>query len=660
MSEGYAHIMLRILLHLLVLVSTTASAQEAAPLGPGSLPWFVRPGESALRLRMQVPVVNQVVLVPDVDTLLDEVAKWTPQGHWPVLIEEPFLASMFIRAFQPARVIRRTARGEDSGTAATRQHLMQSTVAGVWGGQAGAPVRSLVTKTGLLPPPGLVITEASDPSAAAAVLLAAGRGQPIAFLDMVAGDPNTVLGTDKTMALAAAVEQAAVRTGLEWEGLGDQIDTVTLCRRLPARVTTRMPVANPAAQGEPVALTDVIGRRADGSRWAFTGWLVGSSALTTYQANCSLFLHRDSAWMGNTYPDTGSWATWGLGAAAEVLTQAGYAVSLHEHVSLNQLLALTRTGLDESQIWMNSKGNADFFRMGDQADADPGEVPILNQPAALNFVHSWSLRSPDDLHSVGGRWLGRGVYCYTGSSQEPQLNGFVQPSLMARRLAGGVPWIIASRYWDESKAAMARVWRINTIGDPLMIAPPPPQTARRRRPPTKEALPLGSIDVRAAAVARMKSLESLTSDEAFAAAIHDVVLIGQDEIAAQLWAAAVQRQAAGSASARAVFGALFRLAKQADMLEAWKRLVPATPLEADMLWASFAAQATMGQLSPEEVEALRQAIGPGAVVHRTKVLAPVIARHWGRSAAMAAISAARAHATSPRQRQELDAVSKEF
>ena len=658
-TERYAHHMLRILLSL-VLFGGAASAQQPEGSDPNQLPWFVRPGESALRLRLQVPVVNQVVLVPDLTTLIDEVSKWSRQGHWPVLIDDSYYASMFIRAFKPGRVLRRTDRVDRPSKLPMRQQMMESAVGAVWGGKPGMPIREAVSASGLLPAPGLVVTEADDSAAAAAVLLAAGRGQPLVFLDIAAGDPDTVMGTTKSMALAAAVEQAAVRSGLTWQALGDQIDTITLCRRLPARVTTRMPVANPAAQGEPVALTDVIGRRADGSRWAFTGWMVGSAALTAYQANCSLFLHRGSAWMCNTYPDSGNWATWGLAPAAETLTQAGYEVSLQEHVSLNQLLALERAGIDDRQIWMNTKGNADFFRMGDGADADPGEVPILNSPAVLNFIHSWSLRSPESLDSVGGRWLQRGVYCYTGSSQEPQLNGFVEPSLMARRISGGVPWIIASRYWGESKSAMARVWRINTIGDPLMIAPPPKQTGRRRRPPTKEALPPGTIDVRAAAVAGMKSLETVTSDETFASTIHDVVLIGKDEIAAQLWAAAMQQQAAGPASARAAFGSLFRLAKHEAMLEAWKRLAPASALEGDMLWGALAPQISAGGLSDAEIEALRQSIGPGSLVHRIKALAPLIASRWGSGAAVAAINAARAHATNSRQQRELDAISKEF
>ena len=79
-----------------------------------------------------------------------------------------------------------------------------------------------------------------------------------------------------------------------------------------------------------------------------------------------------------------------------------------------------------------------------------------------------------------------------------------------------------------------------------------------------------------------------------------------------------------------------------------------------MLWAALAPQISGGGLSDAQIEALRQSIGPGSLVHRIKALAPLIARRWGSGAAVAAINAARAHATSSRQQRELDAISKEF
>ncbi len=658
-AHRYAHHM-RTILSAILIACSTVQAQQPQQGTVESLPWFVRPGEAALQLRLNVPVINQVVLVPDLSTLVDEVSKWSPKAQWPVLIDDDYHAAMFIRAFKPFRVLKRTdSVPEPSDTAQTRQQMVAA-VASAWEVPMGSSIRQAVSTAGLLPPPGIVVSSASDEAVAAAVLLAAGRGQELLWLDSRGGDPNTVLGTQQTMAIARSVEQLAEATGLGWRELGDDIDAVTVCRRFPARATTQMPIANPSEQSKPVAISDVIGRLGDGTRWAFTGWMFGTSAFTAYQANCSLFLPRTNSWMCNTYPDTGNWKLWGLSQASSSLQAAGYTVTLLEHETINQLLAADRTGLRSDLVWMNTKGNSDFFRMAAGADADPGEVPILNQPVAMNLIHSWSLRSPDSLDSVGGRWLQRGVYAYVCSSQEPQLGGFVPPSLMARRIAGGVPWLIAARYWPEAQSSMARVWRINTVGDPLMIAPPPKGTARRRIPPDKRALPDGTVDVREQAVVRLKDIEAVTDDATFARAIKDVVLIGKDEIATQLWTAAMQRQVAGPKSAHAVFGALFRLARITELVQAWQRLAPATSQEGDMLWAALAPQLAGGSVTDEQVEALRQTIGPGAVVNRIKKLAPIIGQRWGTTAAVAAIDAARTHATNSRQKRELDTVSKEF
>ena len=75
------------------------------------LPWFLSLGESSMQLRARVPVARQVVLVPDLATLCDEVGRWSPKAHWPVLIEDDFLAPMFIRRFVPHVVYRRASVG---------------------------------------------------------------------------------------------------------------------------------------------------------------------------------------------------------------------------------------------------------------------------------------------------------------------------------------------------------------------------------------------------------------------------------------------------------------------------------------------------------------------------------------------------------------------
>lgn len=632
-----------------VALSASGAAQEQPPTG--SLPWFLKLGESSMQLRARVPVARQVVLVPDVQTLSDEVSKWTPAAQWPVLIEDDVLAPMFIRRFKPKLVLRRSSVGAwpDGGAAAS----MTAAAAAAWGG-TGSP-RAAAQAAGLPVPSGLVISDPTDPAAAAAVLLAAGRGQDIAWIEGTFGTPDGVLSAQQTAAMVQQVEAAASATGQSWQTLGDAIDTLTICRTMSARGHTAAPVPIPKEQGGPVAMTDVLGRTASGQRWAVAGWIFGSAARSAYMANCSVFLPRINAWMCGTYPDTTPWTNWSMTPAAADLQKAGYPVTLLEHVTVASLNAADMEGLKFDLVLMNSKGNADFFQMAGGKNADPGDVPILDHPAALSMIHSWSLRSPDDDATVGGRWLLHGAYAYVGASEEPQLQAFVPPGLMAKRIAGGVPLLVASRWWPASERPMSRTWRINTIGDPLMIMPPPKGTIRRPVPPQQRGDLTNLVDVKQEAMQRMQAAQTSPSDTTFAAAITAVAMLGLDKMAAELWTAASEKNANGPLTARAAFGSLYRMGDHDSVVAAWNRLVDPSLLDGDMLWSMFGP--SLGEGTPDDVlSVLGQAITPGGVVGRTSRLAPVLAERYGSGAASALINRAIGIATNVRQRRAIEAL----
>jgi hypothetical protein len=640
----------------LTLNGTVVGAQQVPPPSPsppsGQLPWFLKLGESSMQLRARVPVSRQVVLVPDVPTLVDEVSKWTPAAHWPVLIEDDVLSPMFIRRFNPRLVLRRESVGAQYGDAATARLKMATAAAAAWGG--GDSPRAAAAAAGLPVPSGLIISDSSDPAAAAAVLLAAGRGQDIAWIDGSYGEPDGVLSAGKTADLVKRVEAAASSTGLAWKSLDDQIDTLTVCRTMSARGKTFAPVPIPSEQNGAVAITDVLGRTASGERWAVTGWIFGSAARSAYMANCSLFLPRMNAWMCGTYPDSKPWTNWSMKPAAAGLEKAGFQVKLIEHVTASALNAEDMDGLKSDLLLMNSKGNADFFQMAGGVDADPGDVPILDLPAVLSMIHSWSLRSPDDTATVGGRWLLHGVYAYIGSSEEPQLQAFVPPGLFAKRIAGGAPVLVAARWWPASGNPMAKTWRINTIGDPLMIAPPPKGTIRRPVPPVSQVSD-DLVDVKQLAVQRMEATQATPSDTMFGAAISDVALLGFDKMATQLWTAASERKSNGQVSARAAFGSLYRMAEHDQVVEAWQRLVQPTLLEGDMLWALFGPALGEGT-SDMVIAALSEAISPGGVVRRTARLVPLLRQRYGNGAAEGLLSRARAMASNTRQQRAINAI----
>ena len=74
-----------------VLAVPAAACAQDAPQAP-QVPWPVQLGYRTAALERSWPIVNQVVLVPDGRTYLDEISKWSESARWPVLIEDDLYA----------------------------------------------------------------------------------------------------------------------------------------------------------------------------------------------------------------------------------------------------------------------------------------------------------------------------------------------------------------------------------------------------------------------------------------------------------------------------------------------------------------------------------------------------------------------------------------
>ena len=103
-------------------VPTPAAAER-----PG-VPWPVLLGSRLEACRKNRPVVSRVVLVPDSDTWLAEVSRWSLSGQWPVLFESDPRAAAFIRAFQPKEIVRVPAVARDlpRGREQRRERMRQA------------------------------------------------------------------------------------------------------------------------------------------------------------------------------------------------------------------------------------------------------------------------------------------------------------------------------------------------------------------------------------------------------------------------------------------------------------------------------------------------------------------------------------------------------
>ena len=83
-------------------------------------------------------------------------------------------------------------------------------------------------------------------------------------------------------------------------------------------------------------MTDIVGRRDDWNRYAFTGWIHGDEIRCAYVAMCSLFLARERVDLINTYSTDGAWASYGMDKAEGLLGEFGFQVTSH-HTAAKRL-----------------------------------------------------------------------------------------------------------------------------------------------------------------------------------------------------------------------------------------------------------------------------------------------------------------------------------
>ena len=512
-----------------------------------------------------VPIINQVVLVPNEAAYLNEISKWSIDGQWPVLFDSEPRASQFIRKFKPKRILRAKAV-ERSNESIVLQY--RKTVTSAWKGD-GSIKDALANQN--KKPLGVVITNEQDSARTAAVALASAYGQPIKFIGKW-GDGNTILNAQETRALINRIDVALTETGYPYSELGDDIDAITVCMSLPSRCELA------SARENPIAISDVIGRDQNGKRFAWTGWIFGSKSDAAYMAMSSLFLDRTSYWFCNTYQNSGNWQLYGLGNIENMLPKVGLQGEVIEG-TLRGLQEADIGGVTADVMFMNSKGNADFFDMMNNR-ASPAWIPILDTPSALMMIHSWSLKNPVERLTVGGTWLSRGVYAYIGSSHEPMLNAFIPPTEMMRRLMSGFPFLVAAR-WHEGQNMFAKPWRVNTIGDPLMLCPPKNFIIRQKL----ESVPSDAYtDVMLEVRQAMEQANQEPSDVNFSKAMQLTNLIGADEITYGLWNAALERNAVGALTAKRALPALFRLEQIDAFIWAYRIILKPNRVEKDMLW----------------------------------------------------------------------------
>jgi hypothetical protein len=656
-----------------VFAPLTTSAQEAAPAAEGAqrqlriedLPPPVRLGARSETVRRAWPVLPVVVVVADEVSYLEAIAQWRAEARFPVLIDDGSPEARediarFVRGFQPRKVVRWKA-GDDAlvrwgADAAERRAAVESVIYRMWSrplpGEGFIPPIS--TPDALLQrwrqlgivPPGIVVADVNDDAWPAAVALAVGRLQPIAWIP-TRGQFGGTLSQEDFNRFASEVEQLTAAVGLSWAEIGDQLDSVTICLNIPAKVQ---------AEGNNIlATTDMLGRhraagedenggaagQTPGARWAWAGQIAGGRARSAYAAMCSLFLVPTTAWLFDGYPDEKPWSAYDATAAANFLQQAGLTTTVDDgpRQDLEQWRRRTSEGISAGFIAVNSKGNGDEFHLHG-GRGRPGDVPHLTIPSFVHFVHSFSASSIGARETVGARWLERGAYAYCGSVHEPFLHGFVPTPILAARLTAAFPWGAAVRVDDGPP------WKIAVFGDPLLaVGPASPRVESIE-------LPLGG------ALSVEDGLRESIEGGRFAEALGKLALLGRDQQATRLVAALLSEKA-GALTADAADSALMSVFRAGDVETFVAVYSMLSPQHAESGWRRDAlwhkTHPRLGSTrNPALVRLLAAHLRPDQVGRDAAEVATPYSRLIGSSEAVAMLQSARprAHADSERNHIE--------
>ncbi|MCG3121857.1 MAG: hypothetical protein GIKADHBN_00228 [Phycisphaerales bacterium] len=580
-------------------------------------------GQRTASIRSQIPVLSTVVIVPDdANSYIRAIAGWTPGLRYPVLIDDGSIRATediarFVRAFKPATVVRWTAPSDpqpgqpEPVKAGVPEHhpkllsaLSDWAVGKAWGtDKPASDVLAYVAhlKAMNLVPPGIVITNPEDTAWTAGVALAAGHGQPIAWIKAPQA-PGGTMNVAQATALVEAVDAACKATGLKYDALGDELDAIALCLNVGPKF--------PKGEGPQMmmaATTDVVGRRAfniagdNATRWGWASIVWGTRPRAAYAAMCSLFLQPSRGWIFDGYGDEGSFTAYDGTQAGERLALAPlkpkFEVDVNDAPDQGEAKwrAWTSRPLDASLIMVNTMGNADFFDVK-PGRLKPADIPMLGVPAAVYFVHSWSASDVNIGTTVAGRWFNRGAFAYLGSVQEPFLQAFVPTPMVATRLAAGFPWSAAVRVEGSP------IWKIACFGDPLWtLTMPGPRKETAEAPlPLKDAVALDD------------QLKQDLRAGKFAQAARTLVLLGRDNDVARLTDSTLKDKAGAVTSefVTAALPALFRAGRGDLVPECYTRLdnqPSADEYLRDILW--FSAQAQLaGSPSKLLVDVLSQNI----------------------------------------------------
>lgn len=547
-----------------------------------------RAGLKASVLRQAQVTIPMVVVVEDADSYLYAISNWEGMLKFPVLWDDGTSEShediaRFVRSFQPKEVVMLSGHVESpwSNNRDDRQAIFESVLGQAMNASHLNWRHSLkaLADQGVVSP-GVVVSDVHDTAWPAALALAAGRMQPVIFVKKTTR-VRTKLSIEDSDTLERLIERGVEATGYSWRSIGDEIDAITLA------VNTGTMIQTGDGARDRIATTDRIGRfnsGGSGERWAYCGQIIGNESRAAYQAMCSLFLSIDQGFIWDGYNSQQPWVQYDGTQASDTLKKVNFEVEINDEPRntlrdwklrmVRPVGHVDRSPGSSGVFLMNSKGAANVFDVPGTVDGQgkPGHMPIFNVPSILHIVHSFSLQSPTNRNTIGGRLLERGVYAYAGSVDEPYLSAFVPTPAIARRLAGSLCFAAAVRFDD------GKVWKVTVLGDPLVTF-----GSAGRRTEDVIAVP-GSVVLGERYKLALKAGE-------YQSAIEDLTMLGRDESAARIAMALIKDQPGGFSPemAKASIPALYRTGEYTSVMNAYERLDGDGQIDnlmQDILWLS--------------------------------------------------------------------------
>ncbi|MBN2190081.1 MAG: hypothetical protein JW728_02595 [Candidatus Aureabacteria bacterium] len=352
---------------------------------------------------------KKVVIVPDEETFLYYLGRWSPSEKFPIFIGESKYSQKFISAYKPD-VVEKAGKKNIGGV--NIDNIFRALAASL----TGKNMKDIISGEGFKlyyktlcsgkPVDGVVITGRDSKELMAGAALASFYRQDVFMFDY-GRTMDDKLTFDEVDSLRNSVLQFIRDRGYKYSGRSG-IEYITIARDLPYIYERSMSV------------DDAMGREkmTDSDVYAFVGRLVEvEEGASLYQAMCSLFLEAEKSLFFDLWsPDwklQAGYGAWMLFDRMPTLNISG------PQAGVGYWRSLVRNGLPANFIWVNTGGGPkDWGGTG-----SPDDIPSCS-PCCVYFAHSNSARDPRDKDTICGRWLSQGAYFYVGSVFEPYAQSF--------------------------------------------------------------------------------------------------------------------------------------------------------------------------------------------------------------------------------------------